>query len=301
MQPHTPHHAPSSSLAQMYGGPQGSAAATVDQTREKITDLAATGKKGFNQLFANLRSGGEEREPHSSYAGGPSSAVGGGSGSGTSVGRKSVDEVRERAEAAHRAEKKREQNEAGALKSAKAKREAEDADAKYRLGVFHLESLRINLEKILQGGSNSAAEFVQELIIHLQSAFSKYTIAHQATEQFSFQVARRSEEAVNRISLAGDLAGGLSTLGGARDLPGPTLYTNYFVGECRDLIFGVSLMVRPGSVDAQVRLLALTLSSLTRLCLAHRTTPLRAGSAPPTPIEYRRSSPSASPASRAVG
>jgi hypothetical protein len=160
------------------------------------------------------------------------------------VGRKSVDEARERADAAHRAEKRREQNEAGALKSAKAKREAEDADAKYRLGVFHLESLRINLEKVLQGGSNSAAEFVQELIIHLQSAFSKYSIAHQATEMFSYQVARRSEEAVGRISLANDLAGGLSTLGGARDLPGPTLYTNYFVGECRDLIFGVSLMVR---------------------------------------------------------
>lgn len=38
-----------------------------------------------------------------------------------------MDEGRERAEAAHRAEKKREQNEAGAVKAAKAKREAEDA------------------------------------------------------------------------------------------------------------------------------------------------------------------------------
>lgn len=232
-------------MGQLYG-PQ--AAATVDQTREKITDLAATGKKGFNQLFANLRSGGDQ-ERDSTSNGGQSTAGSGGAG----LGRKSVDEARERADAAHRAERKREQNEAGALKSAKAKREAEDADAKYRLGVFHLESLRINLEKVLQGGSNSAAEFVQELIIHLQSAFSKYSIAHQATEMFCYQVARRSEEAVNRVSLATDLAGGLSTLGGARDLPAPTLYTNYFVGECRDLIFGVSLMVRHLAPASAVR------------------------------------------------
>lgn len=101
------------------------------------------------------------------------------------------------------------------------------------------------MDKVLQGGSNSAAEFVQELIIHLQSAFSKFAIAHQATEMFAHQVAKRSEEAVGRISLPNDLAGGLSALGGVRGLPAPLLYQNFYVGQCRDLIFGVSLMVRP--------------------------------------------------------
>jgi hypothetical protein len=31
---------------------------------------------------------------------------------------------------------------------------AASTDAKYRLGVFHLESLRINVERVSQGGSN---------------------------------------------------------------------------------------------------------------------------------------------------
>jgi hypothetical protein len=164
--------------------------------------------------------------------------------------------------------------------------------------VFHLESLRINMDKVLSSGSNSAAEFVQELIIHLQSAFSKYAISHQATEMFSYQIAKRSEEAVEKVDLARDLQGGLGMLGGgARGLPAPVYYNNYFVGECRDLIFGVSLTVRVlflVALFSAFRRDGMGTDHLLRAFHLGRTTPTLEGSTLPTPIAYPSSSRSAS-------
>lgn len=94
------------------------------------------------------------------------------------MGRGSFDEAREREREEERIrrekerlererEREREKAELGVAKIGKLKREMEDADIKYRAAVFHLESLRINMEKVEKGGVNSAIEFVSELVREL--------------------------------------------------------------------------------------------------------------------------------------
>ncbi|CED85010.1 Predicted Rho GTPase-activating protein [Phaffia rhodozyma] len=97
------------------------------------------------------------------------------------------------------------------------------------------------MERLAQGGSNSTAEFVQDLILKLHDIFLKYSISIQATSMFSVQMGRRSEEATEQIQLARDLQSGLAALGGIRDSPSPVLYQNYYHGPSKDLIFDVSL------------------------------------------------------------
>ncbi|KAL7410136.1 hypothetical protein BDY24DRAFT_187759 [Mrakia frigida] len=215
----------------------------ADQRREDIARGIGQTKKGLNQFISNLR-GDRDKDKDKDK----DKDRGG-----------SMDESRERAAGAEERElqrerekergereKERERAEAGTMRGVRAKREAEEADAKYRLGVFHLESLRINVERVSQGGSNSAQDFVQELVLTLQSALAKFSIGLQATSMFAFQMGKRSEEAVEKIDLGKDVNASLLALGGSsggmRERPlKPVPYNNFYVGPCKDLIFGVSL------------------------------------------------------------
>ncbi|KAI0005390.1 hypothetical protein BJV74DRAFT_804021 [Russula compacta] len=130
-----------------------------------------------------------------------------------------------------------------ALRSTRAKREAEEADKDYRKAVHWLETLRIRRVKILEGGYNSLERFVLEgteivkkvLVIYADTMIATYTTQnHLASHARSApeKVSAETDTAILATSLRHSLA---------LSIPPPTLYYNYHVGECQDLIFGVTL------------------------------------------------------------
>ncbi|KAH9853026.1 RhoGAP-domain-containing protein [Lenzites betulinus] len=131
-----------------------------------------------------------------------------------------------------------------ALKSVRAKREADEADKEYRKGVHFLETLRIRRVKILESGFKSLESFVRESAGTVKKVLEVYTdnlIAASATQS---QLCEHGRRMVDKISPQRDSTA--ITLAIPRLLaavtPRPTYYYNYTVGECRDLIFGVTLV-----------------------------------------------------------
>ncbi|KAI9512277.1 hypothetical protein F5148DRAFT_1163734 [Russula earlei] len=130
-----------------------------------------------------------------------------------------------------------------ALRSTRAKREAEEADKEYRKAVHWLETLRIRRVKILEGGYNSLERFILEGTDTVKKVLITYTDTLIATHTTQNYLATHIRSAVENVSAQTDtslLAASLSN-SLALSTPPPTLYYNYHVGECQDLIFGVSL------------------------------------------------------------
>jgi len=130
-----------------------------------------------------------------------------------------------------------------ALRSTRAKREAEDADKDYRKAVHWLETLRIRRVKILEGGYNSLERFVSEGTETVKKVLVTYADTMIATYTTQNYLASHARSAVEKISAETDtclLAASLRR-SLALSIPPATLYYNYHVGECQDLIFGVSL------------------------------------------------------------
>ncbi|KZT65545.1 RhoGAP-domain-containing protein [Daedalea quercina L-15889] len=131
-----------------------------------------------------------------------------------------------------------------ALKSVRAKREADEADKEYRKGVHWLETLRLRRVKILESGYNSLEAFVRENAETVKSVLQQYTDNMIATCATQSQICEHGRRSVARISPGRDS----STVGYniprllAAAIPRPVYYYNYTVGECKDLIFGVSLV-----------------------------------------------------------
>ncbi|KAH9919137.1 uncharacterized protein B0H18DRAFT_882164 [Fomitopsis serialis] len=131
-----------------------------------------------------------------------------------------------------------------ALRSVRAKREADEADKEYRKGVHWLETLRLRRVKILESGYKSLEAFVRENAETVKSVLQKYTDNMVATCATQSQICEHGRRSVARISSARDSAivGYNIPRQLAAAIPKPAYYYNYNVGECKDLIFGVSLV-----------------------------------------------------------
>jgi len=131
-----------------------------------------------------------------------------------------------------------------ALRGVRAKREADEADREYRKGVHWLETLRLHRAKILEGAYKSLELFVHDYSTAVKDALIKYSDNMTATSTTQTQLASHARSVVDRVNPEVDVNAVTQIIPRAlaTATPQPTLYYNYYVGECRDLIFGVSLV-----------------------------------------------------------
>ncbi|KAI0963113.1 hypothetical protein AcW1_000286 [Taiwanofungus camphoratus] len=131
-----------------------------------------------------------------------------------------------------------------ALRSVRAKREAEEADKDYRKGIHWLETLRLRRMKITESGYNSLESFIRESAETVKAALQKYSDNLIATAATQSQICDHGRRAVDKISSQKDSASIGSQIPRlvSAAVPKPVYYYNYNVGECKDLIFGVSLV-----------------------------------------------------------
>ncbi|KAI0317997.1 hypothetical protein OF83DRAFT_1171488 [Amylostereum chailletii] len=124
------------------------------------------------------------------------------------------------------------------LRMVRSKREADEADKEYRKGIYWLETLRLRRVKILQAGYNSLERFYLEAGETVQKIMISYTDnlmhTHLATHARSVVESVSPED--DKMTLAAQIPRLLASA-----TPKPILYYNYHVGECQDLIFGVSM------------------------------------------------------------
>ncbi|KAK0473304.1 hypothetical protein IW261DRAFT_1505427 [Armillaria novae-zelandiae] len=131
-----------------------------------------------------------------------------------------------------------------ALRVVRTKRELEEADKEYRKGVHWLETLRLRRTKTLESGYNSLSTFVEESSAAVKKALEKYTDNMIATTTTQTQLSTHARSAVDRISPEKDVARVTAYIPRslASAIPEPVLYQHGLVGECKDLIFGFSLV-----------------------------------------------------------
>ncbi|KAF9056472.1 hypothetical protein BJ165DRAFT_1522378 [Panaeolus papilionaceus] len=131
-----------------------------------------------------------------------------------------------------------------ALRTVRAKREADEADREYRKGVHWLETLRLRRTKILESGFKSLEMFVEESTQSLKKILEKYTDNMMATCTTQSQLSSHMRSILSKISPEKDVAKLKTyiprTLASA--IPDQILYEHGTVGECNDLIFGFSLV-----------------------------------------------------------
>ncbi|KAI0344118.1 RhoGAP-domain-containing protein [Trametopsis cervina] len=152
-----------------------------------------------------------------------------------------------------------------ALRAVRAKREADEADKEYRKAVHWLETLRLRRMKMLEGGYNSVESFVHEMSTIVKKVTTKYCDNLAATSVTQTQLCSHARRIVEKISPDKDTS--LLSFHIPRlilaSTPRPHYYQNFAVGECRDLIFGVSLVdyaTAKGLADGEV-------PRIVRLCI----------------------------------
>lgn len=133
-----------------------------------------------------------------------------------------------------------------AMRSVKAKRDAEDADKEYRKAVHWLETLRLRRATTIRSGYTSLEDFLWEQGSTVQSVIQKYTDCLLGTAATTSQLAVHIQSGITRVSLEKDRTIQVQPFLNIdtalkRALP-PTLYFNYLFGESKDLIFGDSLV-----------------------------------------------------------
>lgn len=131
---------------------------------------------------------------------------------------------------------------AGAMKGVKVKRDAEEADKAYRLGVFHLESLRLRRDKLQSSAVNNLETFNDELNSKLRVALERYIDTMHGTAATQAQSTEVARQAIESINLEQDIMVFRSKLRSVSSLhTAPVPYENFYVGPCKSLIFGVQL------------------------------------------------------------
>ncbi|ORY90831.1 hypothetical protein BCR35DRAFT_107786 [Leucosporidium creatinivorum] len=122
----------------------------------------------------------------------------------------------------------------------KLKREAEQADRDYRDGVWRLETLRLQRARVAAAARTFLIDFAGELSFALKDvlevhASSLYNVGNAMLK--NGETVKKGAHDLNPELEATDFARSLRA-----HAPEPRVYyKNYFVGECRDLLFGVSL------------------------------------------------------------
>ncbi|KAK4686696.1 glucosamine-phosphate N-acetyltransferase, partial [Tremellales sp. Uapishka_1] len=209
------------------GSGSGSAFEKDSKSKDVLNDIAAQSKKGFNAFISRLGGDKGERDREEGVGGMPGSSTGGDEGAG----------LQRKATSSGSSSKA-----AGAMKGVKAKRDVDEADKAYRLGVFHLESLRLRREKLHSSAITSLEQFNEELNSTLQITLERYIDALHGTAATNAQATEVAREAVHKVNLERDMMlfrSRLPSINASRTAL--VLYENYYVGACRSLIFGVSL------------------------------------------------------------
>lgn len=189
------------------------------RSKEIMNDLAAHGKKSFKSLMDRM-AGDREGAPEKTTG---DVALSPPDASGLQGRRGSV-----------------RSHSISAMKSVKARREAEEADKAYRKGVFHTETLRLRREKLQTSAIQSLTDLNEELNINLRAALAQYVTHAHATAITLAQATEVAGAAIKRINLEQDGMQFRSRLPPIVKNK-PVVYQNYHVGPCQSLIFGVSL------------------------------------------------------------
>lgn len=133
-----------------------------------------------------------------------------------------------------------------AVKQARAKREADEAERAYRRGIFHLETLRIRRNKTLAAAATSILEWRRELVLTMKIACTQQahdsaqiTSTLQSVQQQDEQTAARMVEHLEQEQQHCE-----EWLPSVRSLvqEEPVQYVNYWHGPYQDLIFGTGLV-----------------------------------------------------------
>lgn len=186
-------------------------AGQADKTKDVFGELANSGKRGLNAFMAKF--GGEKDKPQSpdesTPAFSPPSAFNfgsppntGGIGQVTSPGFDGSGGHGKTPSLSFGAGRIPDgvPVKASAMKGAKLRREADEADKAYRQAVFHLESLRLRKQKIQNAAFDSYQEFTNELCSTLRLCLTAYvdcSSATAATNQQMVEHPRKSIEAID--------------------------------------------------------------------------------------------------------
>ncbi|WVQ75466.1 hypothetical protein IAR50_005091 [Cryptococcus sp. DSM 104548] len=198
----------------------GSGSGLEIKSRDVFNDIAASGKKGFSAFIQRL-GGDKEKGDDASVAGGLEGE--GLQRRGTTGSSNSKAQL--------------------AMRGAKVKRDADEADKAYRTAVFHLESLRLRREKMRLSAVTHLEEFNDELSKTLKTALELYMDIMHSTAVTNAQATEVAQRAVQSIDADHDMRiFRIKLHASMQDMSrAPVPYENFYVGPCRSLIFGVSL------------------------------------------------------------
>ncbi|KAK8843370.1 hypothetical protein IAR55_007027 [Kwoniella newhampshirensis] len=232
----SPSHSQASALAfspnqreeKKHGNRLRASSASGGDTKPKdvLNDIAAQSKKGFSAFMQKL--GGDkdrerDRDGHDGHA---------------TIGGLEAEPSVQRRGTANNANAKA----MGAMRGVRVKREADEADKAYRLGVFHLESLRLRRDKLQVSAVTSLENFNDELSNKLRHSLESYIDTMHGTAATNAQATEVARVAIEGINLEQDIMlfrNRIRSINPVSSAPVP--YENFYVGPCRSLIFGVSL------------------------------------------------------------
>lgn len=134
-----------------------------------------------------------------------------------------------------------------AMKLTKAKREASEADKAYRRCIFDLETLALRREKTLQAARTSVLDCRQELFHLCSHAWLFLVQGKQYVGSNDASLAHHAELMLDNLRQPGILEHELAVVDSRLPVlnsgeDGPAPYINYWHGECKSLLFGVSLV-----------------------------------------------------------
>ncbi|CAH7668687.1 hypothetical protein BY996DRAFT_4591138 [Phakopsora pachyrhizi] len=127
-----------------------------------------------------------------------------------------------------------------AIRAAKVKREAEDADRDYRKGVFHLETLRLRKEVVMRGARRATEDMVYESSGEAKEAFAYYIDETRIAAVSWISICDHAQHLVSKINPDLDARTFVETEFEEFQEP-KVLYENAFTGPCRSLLFGVAI------------------------------------------------------------
>lgn len=130
-----------------------------------------------------------------------------------------------------------------AARSARAMQDVETADNEYRKAVQWFGGLRLRRVKVLEDGYSSLERISFETTETIKKVLVKYADTTVTACSTHTDLAIHAKSAVEKISAKTDTSALTTSLRSsfALSIPPRTLCYNYDVGECSDLVFGVSL------------------------------------------------------------
>ncbi|BGP22453.1 rho GTPase activation protein domain containing protein [Rhodotorula toruloides] len=123
----------------------------------------------------------------------------------------------------------------------KLKREAEQADRDYRSGIFQLETLRLQKQRVQTSARESLKEFVNELASTFKTQLEKRASDEIVLGETHTAIASHLVPDIASIDAQHDAQTFFAGVQDPAPADLPVYYVNAFVGECKSLLFGVGL------------------------------------------------------------